>query len=188
MKSTFVEREFSYDGTQLRSLFGYLEHGVLGDSVVAWIGPCSISFEHMVDGEDLLAQSPIAGSRMVHFIIEKFHLPLFAGVTLQRLLTSICLEYLREKVTPNQAAQLRRAGDDLFFGDGKLSISIATLSPVSTLIHFAINCSNAGTPVKTACLADLQIEPKEFACEIVLRLTREVASIDEATMKVKWVR
>ena len=183
MKSMFVEQEFPYDGTQLRSLFAYLEHQIQGDSVVSWVGPCSISFDHMVDGEDLLEQSPIRGARMVHFIIEKFHTPLFAGVALQRLFASIVGDWLRERT----GCEIRRDGDDLFDGEGKLSISIATLSPMSTLIHFAVNITNEGTPVKTACLQDLGVNARELAEGAMARLIAEVESIETACVKVKWV-
>ncbi len=186
MKSKFLVHEFPYDGTQLRSLFAYLDHKVQGDSVVSWIGSCSGSFDHMVDGEDFLAGSAIAGARMVHFIIEKFHTPLFAAVAVQRLFAAICLDLLRE-LAPSHASDLRREGDDLYLREGKLSISIATVSPVSSLIHFAVNCTNDGTPVKTACLEDLKITPAKFAEEAMCRLTAEIASIEEATVKVKWV-
>jgi hypothetical protein len=187
MKTFFVEREFAYDGTQLRSLFGYLDHKVQGDSCIAWIGSCSVSFDHMVDGEDLLARETIAGAKMLHFIIEKFHAPLLAGVALQRLFAAICMDLLRERA-PARAAELRRDGDDIFLGQGKFSISIATVSPVSTLIHFAMNCTNDGTPVKTAAFSDLALDPKAFASEALERLSREISTIDEATVKVRWVK
>lgn len=189
MKAYFIPREFAYDGTQLRSLFAYLEHKVQGDSVVSWIGPCSISFDHMVDGEDVLAGAAIAGDRMVHFIVELFHEPLFAAVAVQRLFASIVLELMRESDRePMRAAMFRREGDDIYFKDGKLSISIATVSPVSALIHFAVNCTNEGTPVKTAALGDFGIDPTEFATEAMIRLTTEINSIREATVKVRWVK
>ena len=196
MKTHFIEKEFAYDGTQLRSLFGYLDHRVQGDSVISWIGSCSIDFTHMVDGEDLLEGATIAGSRMVHFIIEKFHTPLFAAVTLQRLFASICMDLLKEKIGVGEkngyrASDLRRDVDDIFLRDGKFSISIATLSPVSSLIHFAVNCTNEGTPVKTAALSDLGLPAREFAQfahEAMSRLAREVATIEEATVKVRWVK
>lgn len=189
MKSQFLQTEFPYDGTQLRSLFAYLDHGLQGDSMVSWIGPCSVSFDHMVDGEDFLAGSAIAGGRMVHFIVEKFHTPLIAAVALQRLLASICLEVIGEMLDdPQVMADLRREGDDLYFGPGKLSISIATVSPVSALIHFAVNVTNDGTPVRTASLEDLDLDPQEFARKVLKRFTSEVASIEEATVKVRWVK
>lgn len=205
MKSKFISSEFVYDGTQLRSLFGYLDHGVQGDSVVSWIGPCSVGFDHMVDGEDLLAGARISGARMVHFVIEKFHTPLFAAVALQRLFAAICLDILRAHIDDGGgggsgsgdddrcggeecSGKLRREGDDLYFGEGKLSISIATVSPVSSLIHFAVNCTNEGTPVCTASLADIAMDPAEFARRAMEKLIAEVASIEEAIVKVRWVR
>ena len=125
MKTQWITKEFTYDGTQLRSLYAYLDHRILGNSVVAWQGPCSIDFSHMVDGEDLLAQETIAGSKMLHFIVELFDRDLFSAVTVQRLFAAIVRDYLFEKSGKN----LVRKGDDLYLGDKKLSISIASKSP-----------------------------------------------------------
>lgn len=196
MLSKFIDKEFAYDGTQLRSLYAYLDHGLLGDSIVAWIGPCDISFEHMVDGEDLLTKSEIRGGRMVHFIAEKFQATLPEMVALQRLLASIAKDIIVAKENTNQNGSprfaIRREGDDLYValpdGEGKLSISIATVSPSSGLLHFAVNVTNAGTPVKTAALEDLKFSAREFAELVIAAFARECASIREATMKVKWVR
>lgn len=192
LKSLWIEKSFAYDGTQLRSLYGYLDHKVLGDSVVAWRGPCEISFEHMVDGEDLLQQSPIRGSDMLHFIVEIFQADLLLGVSFQRLFASICLELLRAKVLSNVAATqgrtFRRDGDDIYWGDKKFSISIATVSPASALIHFAVNCRNEGTPVPTCALEDFDLEPRLFAIDLMTRFAEEFDSIQTATRKVKWVK
>jgi hypothetical protein len=184
VKSKFIESEFKYDGTQLVSLYAYLQHKILGDSIVAWVGPCDVSFEHMVDGEDLLARAEIRGGQMLHFIVEKFDCTLFAAVGLQRLLTAI----VKDQIVARTAQALRREGDDLYLDDRKLSISIATQSPVSSLIHFAVNVTNEGTPVKTLALADLAIEPKGFAREVMTAFCNEVLSITEATRKVRWVK
>jgi hypothetical protein len=187
-----TDEKSEYDGTQLKSLFAYLDHGVLGDSIVAWIGPCNVSFEHMVDGEDLRDQSEIRGSRMVHFIVEKFAASLSETVALQRLLSAIAKDVLLEKMGPQPRFSIRRSGDDLYValsdGEGKLSISIATVSPVSGLIHFAVNVSNEGTPVKTAALEDLRIPGEAFAEAVLRDFSLEMNSVSEATRKVKWVR
>ena len=208
VKSFFIDKEFSYDGSQLRSLFAYLDYRVQGTSIISWIGGCDISIEHMIDGEDLLAGETIAGSRMLHFIIERFETQLFGAVALQRLMAAIVLDLLRERVAqalPNAiaadsnsvsagahakliASDMRRDGDDIYIGDGKLSISIATVTPVSALIHFAVNVSNEGTPVKTASLEDLGVEAKEFALEVMKRVVSEVESIETATIKVRWAK
>lgn len=189
MKCRFISTEFPYDGSQLRSLFAYLDHGLMGDSIVSWVGACSIANENMVDGEDLLAGATISGHRMVHFVVEKFNTSLVNAVILQRLFASICLDLLREGTAdPRTTALLRRDGDDLYFGSGKLSISIATVSPLSALIHFAVNVTNEGTPVRTASLEDLGWTAEDFAHKAMKRLVDEVASMDAAVTKVRWVR
>lgn len=187
MKYKWIDKNFKYDGTQLRSLFGYLDHGVLGDSILSWQGPCEIDFTHMVDGEDLLAKAEIRGSHMLHFIVEVFSKDLFTGVSLQRLLSALAREQL-QKLSPLNTAMLRREGDDLWLEDQKLSISIATQSPVSSLIHFALNISNEGTPVKTLSLEDLKIEPKKFSQTLGEAFVEEFQQIQQATCKVRWVK
>lgn len=188
MKSLISESSETYDGSQLRSLFNYLQHGVLGDSIVAWIGPCQIPFEHMVDGEDLRAQAKIEGSEMVHFIVELFETQLFAGVCAQRLMASVVMEHLREGSPVRELAlSLRRDGDDIYAGEKKLSISIATASPVSSLIHFAVNASNRGTPVPTLSLEDLKIEPRAFAEDVAAAVCKELSTSRDATRKVRSV-
>lgn len=189
MKSKFVEASFEYDGSQLRSLFGYLDHGILGDSIVSWEGPCEIPFDHMIDGEDLRDQSAIRGGRMVHFIIEFFPADLLAGVAVQRLFAALASDLLREKVqTTSVRESIRRDGDDIFVLDRKFSISIATVSPVSTLVHFAVNASNEGTPIPTSALEEWSLDSRAFAETLMARFTREFETIREATMKVKWTR
>ena len=188
MKSLWITKIFPYDGTQLRPLFAYLSEGLLGDSIVSWRGPCQIDWVNMVDGEDLRAQSPIAGSDMVHFIVEKFDCSLFAAVGLQRLITAIALELIRDLAKEGSLAlQVFRVGDDLFCGERKLSISVATLSLRSALIHFALNVSNEGTPVPTLSLTDLGIDPEQFSRILLDRVVEEVHSVIEATCKVRTV-
>lgn len=190
MKSKFIESNELYDGAQLVSLRSYLKFGILGDSVVSWIGPCDVSLDHMVDGEDLLAGAAIRGSSMVHFIIEKFDSSLLAAVGLQRLLASIVRDELASSAGNRAlAAELFRSGDDIYSADRrKLSISIATQSPVSSLIHFAVNVSNKGTPVPTLSLEDLKVDPRKFAESVMEKFCAEVKTIVEATQKVRWVK
>ena len=158
----------------------------MGDSCVAWQGPCQVSFDHMVDGEDLLQRATIAGSDMVHFIVEIFNHQLLSGVLLQRVFAGLVKDVLLE-MSPIKNLSIQRSGDDLYYKGKKLSISIATSSPVSTLVHFAVNVSNAGTPVETACLKDLKINPKAFADKCMQALKKEYNSSVIATMKVRPV-
>ncbi|MCB0363586.1 MAG: DUF366 family protein [Bdellovibrionales bacterium] len=186
MQSLWIAKNFSYDGTQLRSLFAYLSEGVLGNSIVAWQGSCDIKWENMLDGEDLLAQSPIVGMDMLHFIVEIFDCSLFGAVSFQRVITSLAKDLVKEKSQNVQLLQnLVRIGDDIFCGEQKLSISVATLGSRSALIHFALNVTNEGTPVKTASLKDLGIDSKDFAHELMQRVVNEFQTIREATYKVR---
>jgi uncharacterized protein len=186
MQARWFEEPLKYDGSQLRSLFAYLKCGLRGDSITAWRGACDVSGTHMVDGEDLRAGSEIRGADMVHFILEKFDCQLLAAVALQRLLATVVRDVLAE-MSP-AAADLRRDGDDLYLGGRKLSISIATVSPVSALVHFAVNVTNEGTPVPTLALADLGVEPRRFAEAVLERFSGEVDSVVAATQKVFWVK
>jgi hypothetical protein len=184
MKQKWIENALKYDGTQLRSLYAYMTYEIPGDSIVSWRGACDISFDHMVDGEDVLQKSQICGSDMVHFIIEMFDRNLREGVFAQRMLAAIINDFIYEKTQK----KLRRDGDDLFLQDKKLSISIATKSPVSTLVHFAVNISNKGTPVPTCALEDLNINSELFAKEVMARFSTEYDSIVFATQKVRPVQ
>jgi len=183
MKSHWIAKKFKYDGTQLRPLFAYLSEGVLGDSVVSWVGPCEVSFDHMVDGEDLLAKAEIRGAEMLHFIFEVFNRDLTSGVFLQRLFASICKDLIEEK----SKVRLFREGDDLYWDQKKLSISIATKSTSSVLVHFALNVVNEGIPVPACALKDWGVAPQEFAEQAMYRIAKEYQSILDATYKVKTV-
>lgn len=182
MKTLFIQEKIKYDGSQLRTLFAYLDHKVLGNSCVSFRGACDVSFDHMVDGEDLLDKSLIKGDDMLHFIIEVFDQPLLTGVFLQRLFAAIVQT---ELVKAGSESKINRSGDDLYWNEGKLSISIAGKSVQSILIHFAINISNAGTPVKTASLEDLKIDYKKFASQVLESFKKEFESCVEASQKVK---
>lgn len=184
MKTKWLKQTVQYDGTQLRSLYAYLEHKILGDSVVAWQGACEVRFEHMVDGEDLLQQARICGSDMVHFIVEVFDQKLMTGVLLQRLLATIIRDVVVD-LSPLKNLQIVRRGDDLYWKGRKLTISIATSSPVSTMLHFAINVSSKGTPVRTAGLEDFKVKPPVFAQKVLEVLKSEYLTSLEATRKVR---
>lgn len=181
MKTLFVEKKIDYDGSQLAPLFGYVQHKVHGDSIISFIGACDVSLEHMVDAEDFVVNALIKGDHMLHFIIEIFGENLFTAVTLQRLLVSMAQDLLKNN--------LRRDGDDLYLDvknePKKLSVSIASCSSVSAMIHLGINIENTGTPVATCCLKDLGVDAKTFSLQLMKKFSDEYQSIVEATQKVK---
>jgi hypothetical protein len=125
----------------------------------------------------------IAAADMVHFLWESFsHPDLLLAVHRQRLLSAQAREVLGE-LAPAHA--VRRDGDDLFVGDGKLSVSIATATAVSSLVHFAVNATPGGAPVQVATLQQLAVEPRDFAERLLRRAAGEQQSIAAARSKVR---
>lgn len=189
MKSKFIAKQTDYDGSQLAPLYAYKNHKLHGDSIVAFIGSCNVAFPEMVDAEDLVAGAQIKSDLMLHFIVEMFNQNLMTAVSLQRLIVSIAQNILNSTSSVLKNNKLRRSGDDLYFDKNKksykLSISIASISPVSSMIHFALNITNEGTPVPTCSLADLKINPKVFAAQVLKAFSDEYQSIVEATQKVR---
>ncbi|MFN3697479.1 MAG: DUF366 family protein [Pseudobdellovibrio sp.] len=189
MKSKFFKQKIKYDGSQLTPLFAYQNFKISGDSIVSWVGPCDVTLEHMVDFEDKIAHEKICGDLMLHFIIEVFPGNLPFGVSLQRLFAALALEQIRD-LSPLKKLISFRDGDDIYVETGqnnigKLSISIASVSAVSTQIHFAINIVNSGTPVKTVCLEELKVDSEQFAKRLMSVFVEEYESILFATQKVK---
>jgi hypothetical protein len=181
----WISESLHYDGSQLKPLFAYLNYGILGDSIVAWRGSCDVTSELMIDGEDLIEGSEIASDEMLHFIVEVFDRELATGVLLQRIFAAISKDILQNLSPILVNDRMLRDGDDLFWGDRKLSISIASRSAVSTMMHFALNITNNGTPVRTCCLGDLQVEPLHFAGLLMDAFTKEWQSVLKATRKVR---
>ncbi len=180
VKVHLAEGRIDYDGTQIHSLWAYRSFGVQGDSIVSFQGGCEIPFANMVDLEDVRARSRIASPLMLHFIVEHFDLDLEKAVLRQRLLASIAGERLGKEV--------RRDGDDLYLGPGKLSISIATLTPVSSKIHFGINVERAtDVGVETRALRDLGVEPGPFARSVTERYAAEMEGVRDARTRVRGV-
>ena len=184
IKTFFAEEEIKYDGSQMESLWAYRRFSIAGDSIVAFKGACDIPFENMLDLEDLKAKAKISGPMMVHFIMEHFELELEKAVWRQRLFTAMVKDELEKYIKK----QLRRDGDDIYDGTAKLTISIASLTRVSSKIHFAINVVSKGTPVETKGLADYNIEPNNFARALLEKYTIEAESILFAKSKVRGIK
>lgn len=184
MQYILVDAETAYDGSQLSSLWAYRNHALQGDSIVAFTGPCKVSLDKMVDLADVLAGDFIYSEKMLHFIVEHFDLDLEKTVTRQRLLMAV----IGETIMETAGIPVIRNGDDLFLDSRKLSVSIATLSPVSTLIHTGLNLSSRNTPVPTVSLPEIGVqEITVFANRIMENYTSEIAGIRMARCKVRGV-
>ncbi len=195
MKSLFIPKNHKqskvlkiYNGSQLRPLFAYENFKLSEDSIISWVSPCNVQIEHMVDYEDKIENSKIAGDLMLHFVVETFPANLSFGVSLQRIFAALAKDLII-KLSPQKDLQISRDGDDLYVfknkKTGKLSISIATVSAVATHVHFALNITNSGTPVQTASLDELKINPEKFSDQLMKAFAEEYKSIVFATKKVK---
>ncbi len=182
MRTLFLKERVLYDGSQLHSHWAYKNYSLLGDSVVAFIGPCEVKKEEMVDLEDFLKGEVIRAEEMLHFICEHFGLDLRETVYRQRLLIVCAKEALEER-----GLRILRVGDDLFYNQRKLSISIATITPLSGKIHLGINIDPRGAPLPAVGLKEIGIEPVGFGEEVMRRYKEEIEGIHTTMYKVKGV-
>ena len=184
MKTRFIDEEIKYIGSQLAPHWIYKNFKIQGDAIVAFIGECEVKLTEMVDIEDVINNEPIYSKSMLSFISEQFGIGLVEGVLRQRLLITIIKELLEEK-----GILVVRNGDDLIIDGRKLSVSIATKSITSVLIHTGLNILSEGAPVKASGLSsELGIENiKDFAIEIMNRYAAEIDDISLASTKVRGV-
>ena len=182
MKAHGIRDETTYTGEQLRSLWIYRTFGTEGDAIVWFAGPCEVSGEHLVDQVDAAANDFIRAARMMHFIVEHFDGDLNHAILRQRLLVCLAAEALRDGIEG-----LRRVGDDLFVREEKLSVSIATVSPVSGLIHLGVNIDPAGAPVPACGLGRLGVDPWAFAERLAGAYVAEVERMEKARCTVRSV-
>lgn len=184
MKTKLIEQEIKYEGFQLAPHWIYKNFKIQGDAIVAFIGECEVKLTEMVDIEDVINNEPIYSKSMLSFISEQFNVGLVEGVFRQRLLICIIKEALEQR-----GIKLTRNGDDLYWNDKKLTVSIATKSATSVLIHTGINIDSEGAPVRACGLTnDLSITDVEnLALEIMKKYSEELDDIVLASTKVRGV-
>lgn len=189
MQTVFSKTERTYTGGELRPHFLLTELGLKGSAIGAFIGPCRVETDQLVDWEDRLARDRIEARWMVHFIGEFFGArSLSEGVLLQRLFMAGLGEEINRTLLQRGVGELcRREGDDLFVGGRKLSVSIMTASPVSLLLHAGINIDPTGAPVPAVGLAELGILPEEWVPRVLGRFQSEWRDIGWACAKVRPV-
>ena len=180
----WIQEEIAYTGAELASHFALRRFGVVGDSMVAFVGPCDVPLERMADLEDVRRAAPIRSPRMLHFLAEHFDADLKAAVLRQRLLMAL----IAEELNRGGAARVERRGDDLYVGERKLSVSVAAASPVSCLIHAGLNVETRGVPVPAAGLRELGVDPAGLAERVLRGYAEELAGCARARCKVRGVR
>ena len=184
MLTKLIDEEIKYIGSQLQPHWIYKNFKMQGDAIVAFIGECEVKLTEMVDIEDVINNEPIYSKSMLSFITEQFNIDLVEGVFRQRLLICIIKELLEKR-----GIFVVRNGDDLMIDGRKLSVSIATKSTTSILIHTGLNIDSEGAPVKASGLtSELGItDIKEFAIEVMEAYAEELKDIELASTKVRGV-
>lgn len=184
MKTLFIDNEIKYIGSQLAPHWIYKNFKIQGDAIVAFCGECEVKLTEMVDIEDVINNEPIYSKYMLSFITEQFNVELVEGVFRQRLLMCCIKEALERR-----GFVVARNGDDLFVNNKKLSVSIATKSMTSILIHTGVNILSEGAPIPVSGLqSDMGISDiKEFALEIMKNYSDELEDIVLASTKVRGV-
>ena len=184
MNALFIDEEVKYIGSQLAPHWIYKNYKIQGDAIVAFVGECEVKLSEMVDIEDVINNEPIYSKYMLSFITEQFNIDLVEGVFRQRLLVCCIKEALE-----NRGYNVVRRGDDLFVNNKKLSVSIATKSMTSVLIHTGVNILSEGAPISVSGLeSDLGIKDiKEFAIDVMNRYINEIDDIIMASTKVRGV-
>ncbi|MCK4776815.1 MAG: DUF366 family protein, partial [Actinomycetia bacterium] len=144
--------------------------------------------EFMVDLEDFRNNETIFSNDMLHFIIEIDERDLEKTVLRQRIVISIIKETIE---ILNENLRIKREGDDLFIlkknGHKKITVSVATLSPASSLIHVGINISSEGIPVPAIGLEEIGVDYKKVAGIVLEKIKKEFIDVESSTLKVKLV-
>lgn len=177
MDWVFIDSELGYNGSQIKSLWAYREAGIKEDSIISFIGSCDTQEDSQVDFGGVVLQEKIYSPKMVHFIVEHFdEVSLRLVCTRQRFLACLVQELIEED------CKVSRKGNDLFWNGEKLTVSSATISPVSAKIHFGVN-------VESEDYASLQemgfSDPKKLALEICRRYSYELDNIEKCIRKIR---
>ena len=184
LKYKFVKDKISYTGRELSSHWIYKKFNLQGNVLAAFIGPAQVK-EHLVDMLDRKKNKEIRSSLMLHFISEYFDLDLEKTILRQKLFINLLAQEI------NSAAKkyvVECRGDDLYVRDKKLSVAIATLTPISCIFHVGLNIISSGTPVKAIGLRDLSVSPKSLADRVSKLYSCELDSIIIARAKVRAVQ
>ncbi|MGE3261841.1 MAG: DUF366 family protein [Bacteriovoracia bacterium] len=188
LHTEFLPEQIPYTGAELAPHWISARTEIFSSAVVAFRGPCMVATAELVDLEDQREGETIQAKEMLHFLGEWFENDLNLGIARQLLFIAGFAELLNQRITGGQ--RVVRRGNDLYVEDssagivGKLSVSIVTASPVSTLFHFGVNIDPSGAPVNAIGLAALDIDPDTLARDTLELWGREWTGMAKARCKV----
>lgn len=188
IETFFLDQEIPYTGNELRPHWISERTKVFAPSLVAFIGPCDVQTNEMVDVEDRVEGEFIKAKSMVHFLAEWFQDSLPLAITKQRLFISNFCNLLNQELGKDSLYSVEREGNDLYVRVNKqkkkLSVSIVTASSVSCLFHFGVNIDPAGAPVDTIGLLELGLNPSILAKKMLSLWQDEEKEIVKSICKV----
>jgi len=178
----FIPDKIFFTGEQLAEHWTAENYEIIGDSIVAFIGPCEISPNFLWDIKHRKKKTPIKSELMLHFLVEHFETDFEKAILRQKLLIHILKDKLNHRLGGDV---LQRWGDDLFDGDAKLTIAAVVKTKVSTKIHVGVNISSKNTPVKTKGLQDYNLDPQEMAQAVMNQYRLDILKITEKIATTK---
>jgi hypothetical protein len=176
-----LDSETPYTGRELRSGWVREQTGFAADAAAGFVGPCRVNNEDLVDLDDARAGTFIEAASMAHVIAEHRG-DLRTTVLRQRMLVAILCELLGRMERP-----VRRDGDDVYYLDRKLTVSIAAPSKTGCVIHLGINIDPEGAPVPAVGLDEMGVDARALLNELLQRYATELASCNHAETKVRTV-
>ena len=182
LATAFLGGKVGYDGSPLRGHWAYREHGVRGDSLLAFMGPCEVKVEALADLEDALSGAFIRSAGMLHFVLELFGPSLEEAVARQWLMAATAQEEVNARLGRPAVA---RRGNDLWVGRRKLSVSIAAPTGVSVKVHLGLNVTGKGAPVPAVGLKDLGLDARSVGRALLRRFAEDHARLRAARTKVR---
>ena len=178
---TKIIPDTDYNGEQLSPHWIYRQTKISGNTLIAFEGTADVSLDHMVDLEDVEKKAPIYSPRMLHFLGEFFIDSLETAIAYQHLLVFHLYEALVKQIG---AQDFTRRGNDLYWKNRKASVSIATKSPVSVLVHLGVNIETENTPIPTSGLKEMGIDPKALGAAILETFHQDYEIWARARVKV----
>ena len=159
-------RSLDYSGAELRQgiAFDWIpdKTQIKKVNIITGRGIADVKLSEMVDKEDVKNNEPIYSDDMYHMIFEILgETDLEKLVFIQRYIIRLIVDILEERRcdwnTPENRPALWVKGDDILSDAGKLSVSIATVSASSGLIHIGLNANAKKFPdlVKATTLYEL---------------------------------
>jgi hypothetical protein len=179
---TFDAGALVYDGTQIRPLWALEELGIQGDSIIFFTGEMKVHRNEMMDLLDLREHKesyPISSRSALHFIVEHFDDPsLRLAFHRQRIL----LNTAKNQIIDASGTHVKGHASDLYVGDRKLSVSVATASASSSKIHLGLNVTSEGVPVGVKAVGLQEIGIKDvtgLAGDVAKAYALEIAEIED---------